>query len=112
MMTITINQSAIEQALRDWVSKQGIDTANKEIQVQLTAGRGRNGYSAEILIDNVSEGTADQPSEAKVDAKQPAEQAAKVEEDSQDAVEEKAKPFDESTLASASATDVEDMFGE
>ena len=49
-MRITLNQAEIEQALRQYAASQGIDTQGKQVEVSLTAGRGPNGFSAELNI--------------------------------------------------------------
>ena len=47
-MKMTLNHEEINEAIVDWVAKQGIDLADKETTVELTAGRGTNGNSASI----------------------------------------------------------------
>lgn len=49
-MKMTLNHEEINEAIVDWVAKQGIDLADKETTVELTAGRGQNGNSASIDI--------------------------------------------------------------
>jgi len=49
-MKMTLNHEEINEAIVDWVAKQGIDLADKETTVELTAGRGANGNSASIDI--------------------------------------------------------------
>lgn len=49
-MNILLNQNEIEEALKEYVSNLGVDLNNKAIEVFLTAGRGDNGYKAEISI--------------------------------------------------------------
>ena len=49
-MKMTLNHEEINEAIVDWVAKQGIDLADKETTVELTAGRGMNGNSASIDI--------------------------------------------------------------
>ena len=49
-MRITLNQAEIEQALRQYAVSQGIDIQGKQVEVSLTAGRGPNGFSAELNI--------------------------------------------------------------
>ena len=49
-MKMTLNHEEINEAIVDWVAKQGIDLADKETTVELTAGRGSNGNSASIDI--------------------------------------------------------------
>lgn len=50
MMRITLNQNEIEQALRNYVASQGIELRDKQVEVTLTAGRGANGFYAELNI--------------------------------------------------------------
>lgn len=52
-MKMTLNHDEINEAIVDWVAKQGIDLADKETTVELTAGRGTNGNSASIDIKPV-----------------------------------------------------------
>lgn len=47
-MKMTLNHEEINEAIVDWVAKQGIDLSDKETTVELTAGRGSNGNSAAI----------------------------------------------------------------
>jgi len=49
-LTITIDSEAIQEALVAYIANQGLDITNKEVKVQMTAGRGANGYSAAITI--------------------------------------------------------------
>lgn len=49
-MKLTFNSAEIEQALISFVSTQGIDLANKTVVVNMTAGRGPNGHTAELDI--------------------------------------------------------------
>lgn len=49
-ITLNLNQAAIEAALVDYVSTMGISTEGKEIEVSLTAGRGANGFSADVSL--------------------------------------------------------------
>jgi hypothetical protein len=49
-MKITLNQIEIEEALKQYVSEQGIAVNGKSIEVNITAGRGPNGVTAELDI--------------------------------------------------------------
>ena len=49
-ITLNLNQAAIEAALVDYVATMGISTEGKEIEVSLTAGRGANGFSADVSL--------------------------------------------------------------
>jgi hypothetical protein len=53
-MKMTLNHEEINEAIVDWVAKQGIDLADKETTVELTAGRGMNGNSASIDIKPIN----------------------------------------------------------
>ena len=53
-MKMTLNHKEINEAIVDWVAKQGIDLADKETIVELTAGRGTNGNSASIDIKPIN----------------------------------------------------------
>lgn len=49
-MQIIINEDEILEAIKEYISKQGIVTAGREVTVELTAGRGPNGARATIEI--------------------------------------------------------------
>ncbi len=49
-MKITLVHAEIEAALINYVATQGIDISDKDVTVDMTAGRGGNGYTAEISI--------------------------------------------------------------
>lgn len=49
-MDITLNHEEISEAITDYVGNQGINLDGKETEVDFTAGRGGNGYSATISI--------------------------------------------------------------
>jgi hypothetical protein len=52
-MQINLKQNEIENALKRYVSHQGINLAGKDISISFTAGRKESGISAEITIDDV-----------------------------------------------------------
>lgn len=52
-MQIQLNQQEIEEAVTDFVAKQGFDLTSKEVTVAFTAGRGSNGITADIDIQNI-----------------------------------------------------------
>ena len=54
-MKLTFDSSEIEQALISYVSTQGIDLADKNVTVSMTAGRGPNGHTAELDITTKKE---------------------------------------------------------
>jgi hypothetical protein len=56
-MNISINNSEIQEALIAYVGTLGIDLKNKTIEVSMVAGRGSNGYSANIGITKSDSGT-------------------------------------------------------
>lgn len=49
-ITLTIDQSAIEEALLDYVEKMGMSITNCDTSLDMTAGRGANGFSASITL--------------------------------------------------------------
>ena len=49
-MQIIINEEEILEAIKGYITKQGIVTAGREITVELTAGRGPNGSRATVEI--------------------------------------------------------------
>ena len=49
-MKIELNDSEIKAAVAVYVATQGVNTEGKEVNVTLRAGRGENGYSAEIEV--------------------------------------------------------------
>jgi len=51
-VNISLNNEEIESALRQFVKSLGIDLTNKEIDITMVAGRGGNGYKAEISIES------------------------------------------------------------
>lgn len=52
MLTILLDQNAIEEALTNYIGETtlGVDLSQKEVSIKLTAGRGGNGFRAEVLI--------------------------------------------------------------
>jgi len=53
-MDITINNAEINKAIVQYVAAQGIDIADKRINVEFTVGRKNNGTTATIYIDSES----------------------------------------------------------
>ncbi len=49
-MKIELNDSEIKDAVAAYVATQGVSTEDKDVQVTLRAGRGENGYTAEIEV--------------------------------------------------------------
>lgn len=62
-MQIQLNQQEIEEAVTDFVAKQGFDLTRKEVTVAFTAGRGSNGITADIDIQNVQTNTTSIPTQ-------------------------------------------------
>jgi len=52
MITILLDQAAIEEALTNYIGETtlGVDLSEKEVSIKLTAGRGGNGLRAEVSI--------------------------------------------------------------
>lgn len=51
-MQIQLKQREIEEALKQYISQQGISLINKSITIEFTSGRKDNGLSAEVIIDS------------------------------------------------------------
>ena len=49
-LTVTLDQSAIEEALLDYIVKMGLNINRCTAAVDMTAGRGVNGFSASITL--------------------------------------------------------------
>lgn len=68
MLTILLDQEAIEEALTDYISgtAMGVDLDNKDVNIKLTAGRSGNGHKAEVSV-TPRESTGNDPEENDVD---------------------------------------------
>lgn len=51
MITITLSQPAIEEALLMYISDMGVNTTDAQITVDITAGRGPNGFTASVTME-------------------------------------------------------------
>jgi len=49
-MEITLNESEITQAIKQFITGSGINVAGQDLEVTLTAGRGPNGHSAAVKL--------------------------------------------------------------
>lgn len=57
-MRIQLVQAEIEEALSDFIVKQGINLTGKDLQISFTNGRGNNGVTADLDIEPSQEGRA------------------------------------------------------
>lgn len=53
-MQIQLKQFEIVQALRQYITKQGIDLADKVVNIEFTAGRKSSGLLADITIEDTT----------------------------------------------------------
>jgi len=53
-MNIILKQPEIEAAIRMYTERQGISLRNKVMSIAFTSGRGTNGVSVELVIDDVA----------------------------------------------------------
>jgi hypothetical protein len=53
-MRITLHNDEIDQALKAYVSSVGISLDGKDVDINIIAGRGENGTSAELDVNPVS----------------------------------------------------------
>ena len=51
-MQISLNQTEIESALKDYVAKQGIRLHGRVVSIEFTSGRKENGVSADLCISD------------------------------------------------------------
>ena len=51
-MQIQLKQREIEEALKMFISQQGISLAGKSVEIEFTSGRKDNGLSAELTIED------------------------------------------------------------
>ena len=51
-MQISLNQTEIESALKDYVTKQGIRLQGRIVAIEFTSGRKENGISADLCISD------------------------------------------------------------
>lgn len=51
-MQVILIQNEIEDAIEAYVSNQGINLSGRQLEVDLTAGRGSSGFTATIDISN------------------------------------------------------------
>lgn len=52
-MQIQLKQPEIEQALKMFIAKQGINLTGKNISIEFTSGRKNNGLTADLVIEDV-----------------------------------------------------------
>lgn len=83
-MQITIVQSEIEDAIRGYVSDQGIDLSGKQLEVDLTAGRGSSGFTATI---DITRGSAVAPAVAEEKTPEPTSEEEETSDSEEDAAE-------------------------
>ena len=58
-MNIHLKEAEIHQALIEFIGNLGFDTSGKAFAVNLIAGRGANGHSADIEVTNAEDVTED-----------------------------------------------------
>lgn len=66
-MQIQLKQTEIVAALKQYITKQGINLTNKEVAITFTAGRKEGGLFADLIIEDIgSEPSDDEPEETPV----------------------------------------------
>ena len=53
-MRVTLHNEEINQALKAYISSAGISLSGKDVEINIIAGRGTNGTSAEMDINSMS----------------------------------------------------------
>jgi hypothetical protein len=54
-MRIILTENDIKKALIAYTSTLGLDLASHHVEIELTAGRGANGHSATVIIDEADD---------------------------------------------------------
>ena len=54
-MRIILTENDIKKALIAYTSTLGLDLSNHQVDIELTAGRGANGHSATVIIDEADD---------------------------------------------------------
>lgn len=62
-MQIQLKQAEIESALKDFISKQGINLQGRTVQIEFTSGRKENGITADLSISDTTGNLPDFPDE-------------------------------------------------
>jgi hypothetical protein len=62
-MQIQLKQAEIESALRDYVTKQGINLQWRTVEIEFTSGRKDNGITADLRISDLAASIPDFPSD-------------------------------------------------
>lgn len=65
---LTLDQEAIREALLDYISNMGVDISSCTAQLDMTAGRGSNGYTASVTLTKSKPNKNEIESLAKQDA--------------------------------------------
>jgi hypothetical protein len=63
-MQIQLKQREIEEALKGYISQQGINLAGKTVEIEFTSGRKDNGLSADLTIEDSKVATTPEATEA------------------------------------------------
>ena len=56
-MDIRMDEEELHEAIGDWVRKEGVRTTDKTLEIAMTAGRGINGFYADIKVVRGGNGT-------------------------------------------------------
>lgn len=74
-MRIILTENDIKKALIAYTSTLGLDLSNHHVEIELTAGRGANGHSATVIIDEAEAvvETNSKPAPAQAATKSPVE---------------------------------------
>lgn len=60
-MKIHLNETELKQAIEQFIDNQGIDLSQREISIELTAGRGARGHYADIHLAQPGQEIDDNP---------------------------------------------------
>lgn len=52
-MEIRLKETELKSAVKLWIENEGFSLENKTVTIDFTAGRGTNGFSAEVDVNNI-----------------------------------------------------------
>jgi len=64
-MKIHLDETELKTAITQYIDNEGLDLSQKDLDIQLTAGRGANGHYADVII--VPKGTLIEKAELPLD---------------------------------------------
>ena len=78
MLTILLDQEAIEEAITNYISEDAlnVDLSEKDVSIKLTMGRGNNGLRAKVNVSEPEGNSAEEEAETETEIPTVTEDAA------------------------------------